>query len=111
MGRILRALRFLDKARATLYCAPTIPVREANMTVRTCGRRSVLSAIVALSLATSAWAGPSGQPIRIGGTLALTGALAPTALLHKLAGEIFVEELNKGNGLLGRPVEWVLLDD
>jgi branched-chain amino acid transport system substrate-binding protein len=81
------------------------------MTVRTCGRRSVLSAIVALSLATSAWAAPSGQPIRIGGTLALTGALAPTALLHKLAGEIFVEELNKGNGLLGRPVEWVLLDD
>src|SRR5438552_16177300 len=81
------------------------------MTVRTCGRRSVLSAIVALSFATSAWAAPSGQPIRIGGTLALTGALAPTALLHKLAGEIFVEELNKGNGLLGRPVEWVLLDD
>ena len=81
------------------------------MTVRTCGRRGVLSAIVLFSLATSAWAAPSGQPIRIGGTLALTGALAPTALLHKLPGEIFVEELNKGNGWLGRPVEWVLLDD
>src|SRR5262249_58554674 len=37
--------------------------------------------------------------------------LAPTALLHKIAGEMYVEELNKGNGLLGRPVEWVLLDD
>jgi ABC-type branched-subunit amino acid transport system substrate-binding protein len=56
-------------------------------------------------------AAPSGPPIRIGGTLALTGPLAPTALLHKIAGEIYVEELNKGNGLLGRPVEWVLLDD
>jgi branched-chain amino acid transport system substrate-binding protein len=41
----------------------------------------------------------------------LTGPLAPTALLHKIAGEIYVEQLNKGNGLLGRPVEWVLLDD
>ena len=81
------------------------------MTVRRFGRGSVLSVIVLLSLTISAWAAPSGQPIRIGGTLALTGALAPTALLHKIAGEIFVEELNKGNGLLGRPVEWVLLDD
>jgi branched-chain amino acid transport system substrate-binding protein len=81
------------------------------MTVRTFGCRSVLSAIVFFSLATAAWAAPAGPPIRIGGTLALTGALAPTALLHKIAGELFVDELNKGNGLLGRPVEWVLLDD
>jgi branched-chain amino acid transport system substrate-binding protein len=64
-----------------------------------------------MAVATGAWAAPSGPPIRIGGTLALTGALAPTALLHKIAGELYVEELNKGNGLLGRPVEWVLLDD
>ena len=61
--------------------------------------------------AATAVAAPSGPPVRIGSTLALTGPLAPTALLHKIAGEIYVEELNKGNGLLGRPVEWVLLDD
>jgi branched-chain amino acid transport system substrate-binding protein len=61
----------------------------------------------------AAWGGaaPSGPPVRIGSTLALTGPLAPTALLHKIAGEIYIEELNKANGLLGRPVEWVLLDD
>src|SRR2546425_12903422 len=64
-----------------------------------------------LGLATTSGAAPSGQPIRIGGTLALTGPLAATALLHKITGEIYVEELNRGNGLLGRPVEWVLLDD
>ena len=81
------------------------------MRVWTFGCRSVLSIAVLCSLVATAWAAPSGQPIRIGGTLALTGPLAPTALLHKIAGEIFVEELNKGNGLLGRPVEWVLLDD
>src|SRR5213596_3448803 len=81
------------------------------MTVRTFGRRSVLSVMALVSFASTAWAAPSGQPIRIGGTLALTGALAPTALLHKITGEIYVEELNRGHGLLGRPVEWVLLDD
>ena len=59
----------------------------------------------------TAGAAPSGPPIRIGGTLALTGPLAATALLHKITGEIYVEELNRANGLLGRPVEWVLLDD
>ena len=75
------------------------------------GCRGVVAALVLLSVVTTADAAPSGPPIRIGGTLALTGPLAPTALLHKIAGEIYVEELNKGNGLLGRPVEWVLLDD
>jgi branched-chain amino acid transport system substrate-binding protein len=64
-----------------------------------------------LARAATAMAAPAGQPIRIGGTLALTGPLAPTALIHKIAGEIYVEELNRRNGLLGRPVEWVLLDD
>jgi ABC-type branched-subunit amino acid transport system substrate-binding protein len=73
--------------------------------------RSVLVALLVLTVAAGATAAPSGPPVRIGGTLALTGPLAPTALLHKIAGEIYVEELNRGNGLLGRPVEWVLLDD
>lgn len=56
-------------------------------------------------------AAPSGPPIRIGSTLALTGPLAATALVHKVVGEIFVEELNKKDGLLGRPVEWIVKDD
>ena len=73
--------------------------------------RGLLAGLALLTLAAPAVAAPAGQPIRIGGTLALTGPLAPTALLHKIAGEIYVEELNRGNGLLGRPVEWVLLDD
>jgi ABC-type branched-subunit amino acid transport system substrate-binding protein len=79
--------------------------------LREIGRRGLVAGLVLLAFAAKAGAAPSGPPIRIGGTLALTGPLAPTALLHKIAGEIYVEELNKGNGLLGRPVEWVLLDD
>jgi branched-chain amino acid transport system substrate-binding protein len=56
-------------------------------------------------------AAPAGEPIRIGGSLALTGPLASTALVHRIAGEIFIEQINHKGGLLGRPVEWVLLDD
>lgn len=65
----------------------------------------------ALSASVPAHAAPSGAPIRVGGTMALTGPLASAGFIHKLAGEIFVEQINKGSGLLGRPVEWVLLDD
>lgn len=54
---------------------------------------------------------PSGDPIVIGSTLALTGPLAPTAAIHKVAGDLFVERLNANGGLLGRPVEWRVLDD
>ena len=81
------------------------------MRLRSLGCRGALVGLVFFASVGTALAAPAGQPIRIGGTLALTGPLAPTALLHKIAGEIYVEELNRGNGLLGRPVEWVLLDD
>src|SRR6266705_2545975 len=71
-----------------------------------------LGALFALGLAAqSALAAPSGPPVRIGSTLALTGPLAATGLVHKIVGEIYVEQLNRKNGLLGRPVEWVLKDD
>ncbi len=60
---------------------------------------------------TAADTGASGEPIVVGSTLALTGFLAPTAAIHKVAGDLFVEQLNASGGLLGRPVEWVVLDD
>lgn len=71
---------------------------------------SVASALL-LTLGVAIAQTPTGAPIRIGSTLALTGPLSATAMIHKLTGEIYVEELNKRGGLLGRPVEWVLRDD
>ena len=53
----------------------------------------------------------SGDPIVVGSTLSLTGAFAATGAIHKLAGEEFVDRLNAAGGLLGRKVEWKLLDD
>jgi len=53
----------------------------------------------------------SDEPIVIGGSLALSGFLSPTAAIHKVAGDLFIEELNAAGGLLGRPVVWDVRDD
>ena len=53
----------------------------------------------------------SDEPITVGSSLSLTGFLAPTALIHDLTGKLYVEQLNESGGLLGRPVEWTVLDD
>src|SRR3954470_19243879 len=67
---------------------------------------------IAAPLAVAALAGAAvAQPVRIGSTLALTGPLASTAQIHKLVGDIYVEQLNKRGGLLGRQVEAVVKDD
>ncbi|WP_349438064.1 amino acid ABC transporter substrate-binding protein [Pararhizobium sp. A13] len=50
-------------------------------------------------------------PIRVGGTLPLTGPLAGVGAIHKLAAEVFVERVNARGGILGRKLEYVLLDD
>lgn len=69
-----------------------------------------LSTFLGLDLG-PAWADTKGEPVRIGSTLALTGPLAATAMIHKIVGEIYVDDLNKRGGLLGRPVEWIVKDD
>ena len=78
------------------------------MTRPTFSRRAIVAAGLAgaagLSFAQSG-------PVRIGSTLALTGPLSSTAQIHKLVGDIYVEQLNKRGGLLGRQVEWVVKDD
>ncbi len=76
------------------------------------GLRPIL--VLGLSLAAAGWAHAqpaTGAPIRIGQTLSLTGPFAQTGLAHRIASEIFVDRLNASGGLLGRPVEYVVLDD
>ena len=60
-------------------------------------RRTVLAAAAAsAALPMAAWA--QQPPIKIGSTLALTGPLSSTAQVHKLVGEIYVEDLNRRGG-------------
>ena len=65
----------------------------------------------ALGLLAAIGSASAQNPVRIGSTLALTGPLSATAQIHKLVGEIYVEQLNKRGGLLGRQVEWIVKDD
>ncbi len=68
-------------------------------------------AVASLGLITGSAQSQQSNPIRIGSTLALTGPLSATALVHKLVGDIYVEDINNRGGLLGRKVEWIVKDD
>lgn len=54
---------------------------------------------------------PTGDPIVVGGSLSLTGPLAPTAKVHDEVANIVVDWVNECGGIGGRPLEWKVLDD
>jgi branched-chain amino acid transport system substrate-binding protein len=54
---------------------------------------------------------PSGQPIKIGFGMALTGPLSPNGKQALLGMKIWEEEINAKGGLLGRPVKLIYYDD
>ena len=63
-----------------------------------------------LALVTVACA-QSGEPIKIGFSMALTGGLAPNGKSALLAQKIWEEDINAKGGLLGRPVKLIYYDD
>lgn len=54
---------------------------------------------------------PSGEPIKIGFGMALTGPLAANGKQALLGMQIWEDHINKKGGLLGRPVKLVFYDD
>jgi branched-chain amino acid transport system substrate-binding protein len=80
-------------------------------------RRGVAGGIGAAVLAAGLAAVPvtataqSGEPIKIGFSMALTGPLAPNGKQALLGAQIWQEEINAKGGLLGRKVELVNYDD
>jgi branched-chain amino acid transport system substrate-binding protein len=80
-------------------------------------RRGVAVGIGAVVFAVGLAAAPvtataqSGEPIKIGFSMALTGPLAPNGKQALLGAEIWQEEINAKGGLLGRKVELVHYDD
>ena len=95
---------------------PRISISERGTARRNDGKRagSARNVLVIGSEKMSAWvakAAGAGAQLVLFQELSLTGFLAQTAVIHKIAAEIMVEEINGRNGFLGRPVEYVLLDD
>ena len=75
-------------------------------------RRGLAGAAVAMMTAFSAFAQtPSGEPIKIGFGMSLTGPLAANGKSALLAMKIWEEDVNGKGGLLGRPVKLVYYDD
>jgi branched-chain amino acid transport system substrate-binding protein len=66
--------------------------------------------IVGLGFFSGAFA-QSGNPIRIGMSLALTGAGASPSKVVNTALDLWRDDINAKGGLLGRPVELVIYDD
>jgi branched-chain amino acid transport system substrate-binding protein len=54
---------------------------------------------------------PSGPPIKVGGTLGLTGAYSGPSAGYKATYEYWAKGVNSKGGLLGRPVQLVIYDD
>src|SRR5262245_57975534 len=75
------------------------------MNLFSCAAAAALSLFVAMPHAFAQ------APIKIGMTLSLTGPIAAPGAIQRVATEVYVEDLNKRGGLLGRKVELLLKDD
>src|SRR6476659_6591155 len=73
--------------------------------------RASAAALIAGLLSVSGAAAQSGEPIKIGVGLALTGAGAAPSQVINTALDIWRDDINAKGGLLGRPVELVIYDD
>src|SRR5215475_12614053 len=68
-------------------------------------------ALIAGALASAPASAQTGEPIKIGYSMALTGGLAPNGKSALLAQKIWEEDINAKGGLLGRPVKLIYYDD
>ena len=76
--------------------------------------RRALSASLAILFVGLPWAAAparAADPIKVGFSMALTGAVAPNGKQNLLALQIWAEDVNAKGGLLGRPIELVYYDD
>jgi branched-chain amino acid transport system substrate-binding protein len=71
----------------------------------------ILFFLVAMFIAITPAAGQSKEPIKIGGSLGMTGLFAEQCKWIKRGYETWVDDINQKGGLLGRPVKLIIYDD
>jgi branched-chain amino acid transport system substrate-binding protein len=78
-------------------------------------KHKTFAVILFAACAAFAWVGgaaaQSGEPIKIGFSMAMTGGLGPNGKSALLAEKIWEEDINAKGGLLGRPVKLIYYDD
>jgi branched-chain amino acid transport system substrate-binding protein len=73
--------------------------------------RACAAALIVALFSLSGASAQSGNPIRIGVGLALTGAGAAPSKVIQTALELWRDDVNAKGGIIGRPVQLVILDD
>ena len=79
--------------------------------VRWCTAITVVTCTLILSTASNTRRAEADDPIKIGFSMALTGALAGAGKAALLSMQIWAEDINSTGGLLGRQVELIYYDD
>ena len=75
------------------------------------GALIAISALPAGAFLPASAAAQTGEPVKIGYSMSLTGGLAPNGRSALLAQRIWEEDTNSKGGLLGRPVRLIHYDD
>jgi branched-chain amino acid transport system substrate-binding protein len=75
------------------------------------GALFAISALLAGAFVPASAAAQTGEPVKIGYSMALTGGLAPNGKSALLAQKIWEEDVNARGGLLGRPAKLIYYDD
>ena len=75
------------------------------------GARRRADSDVCLRVSAASAQAPKGDPIKVGFSMSLTGAVAPNGQQLLRALEIWRDDVNAAGGLLGRPVELIHYDD
>src|SRR5262245_1201149 len=75
------------------------------------GALFAISALAAGAFVPASAAAQTGEPVKIGYSMALTGGLAANGRSALLAQKIWEEDVNAQGGLLGRPVKLIYYDD
>src|SRR5579872_6477634 len=115
----VRGVRSGPGSGARLRKGPNMTATRRPKNVRPRGgnemRSKLIAGVAAFTAALLSFAGSacaqSGEPIKIGFSMAMTGGLAPNGKSALLAQRIWEEDTNAKGGLLGRPVKLVYFDD
>ncbi|MBV8826807.1 MAG: amino acid ABC transporter substrate-binding protein [Hyphomicrobiales bacterium] len=83
----------------------TLSIRYSLLTIRSLAWLALAAFMLATAPALAA------EPIKVGFSMALTGAVAPNGRQLLLALEIWRDDVNAKGGLLGRPIDLVYYDD
>jgi branched-chain amino acid transport system substrate-binding protein len=84
-------------------------MKVSQKILRGLGGALMLSALTAILPGTAS--AQSGEPIKIGFGMSLTGGLAPNGKSSLVAMKVWEDDVNARGGLLGRPVKLVYYDD